>query len=202
VDFTAFVLSNLPPPPASVLEVGCGGGELALALDRAGYGVLAIDPDAPEGRIFRRVTLDELDDPGPFDAAIAARVLHHVHPLDSAVEKLARLTPLLLLDEFASERLDARASEWYHAHRRTVKDPSGPPDLDAWREAHHDLHPSAAVLGAARAHFEERYLEWRPYFYRWLKSPESEDAEWAAIEAGELFALGFRAVYLRPGLIE
>jgi hypothetical protein len=74
--------------------------------------------------------------------------------------------------------------------------------LDAWREAHHDLHPSAAVLGAASAHFEERYLEWRPYFYRWLKSPESEDAEWAAIEAGELFALGFRAVYLRPGLIE
>jgi 2-polyprenyl-3-methyl-5-hydroxy-6-metoxy-1,4-benzoquinol methylase len=32
----AFVREQLPPPSASVLEVGCGDGELARELDAAG----------------------------------------------------------------------------------------------------------------------------------------------------------------------
>ena len=40
----AFVRSALPPPPARVLEVGAGDGELAAALLAAGYDVVAIDP--------------------------------------------------------------------------------------------------------------------------------------------------------------
>src|SRR5687768_9945052 len=83
LSFTAFVLSQLPPPPRRVLEVGCGRGELALALDAAGYEVVAVDPDAPEGPIFRRTTIEELDEPGPFDAIVAAFSLHHVHDLDA-----------------------------------------------------------------------------------------------------------------------
>ena len=34
----------------------------------------------------------------PWDAVIAARVLHHVDPLDDGVALLARLAPLLLVD--------------------------------------------------------------------------------------------------------
>ena len=44
-----FVLDQVGLPPDRVLEVGCGEGELAHALARAGYSVTAIDPQAPEG---------------------------------------------------------------------------------------------------------------------------------------------------------
>jgi SAM-dependent methyltransferase len=197
VHVTGFVLSNLPPPPARVLEVGCGRGELARALDDAGYDVLAIDPEAPEGPIFRSVTLEELDDVGPFDAAVAARVLHHVDRLDAAVEKLARLAPLLILDEFAPERIDARAKAWYAAQRATLADPEGPPDLDEWQARHRDLHASDAVVAALDRHFAGRFFERRPYFYRWLKSPESEALERAGVEAGEVPPVGWRWVGTR-----
>jgi SAM-dependent methyltransferase len=203
LDFTAFALSHLPPPPSRVLEVGCGRGELARALDAVGYDVLAVDPRAPEGTIFRQITLEQLDDPGPFDAAIAGRVLHHVHPLEPAIEKLARLAPILILDEFAWERLDRPTEEWYEVQLRILaergREPSDPPDLDQWREEHADLHPSDAVREAVGARFEERVLEWRAYLYRWLDGPQSEEAEQALIDAGAITALGYRAVYYRQG---
>jgi len=37
-----FVLGRIGDPPARVLEVGCGEGELARVLDRAGHRVTAI----------------------------------------------------------------------------------------------------------------------------------------------------------------
>ena len=52
--------------------MGCGSGELALALDVAGYDMVAVDPKAPDGPIFRRTTIEELDEPGPFDAVVAS----------------------------------------------------------------------------------------------------------------------------------
>jgi hypothetical protein len=66
-----FVLEQVGDPPARVLEVGYGEGELARALARAGHLVTAIDPRAPEGPIFRRVRLEELSNPGPFDTSEA-----------------------------------------------------------------------------------------------------------------------------------
>src|SRR5262249_8788386 len=112
--FLDYALSRLPPPPSRVLEVGCGDeGGISPALAEAGYDVLAIDPRAPEGAIFRRVRLEELDAPGPFDAAVAGRVLHHVDPLGPAVDRLAGLAPLLILDEFSCDRVDSAARAWY-----------------------------------------------------------------------------------------
>ncbi len=50
------VTANVPPG-TRVLEVGCGEGRLAAALADAGYEVIAIDPRAPVGHIFRQVRL-------------------------------------------------------------------------------------------------------------------------------------------------
>src|SRR5574340_490303 len=89
--FHAFARRHLPAPPARLLEVGCGDGRLALALAADGYDMVAIDPEAPEGEIFRRLSLEELDEPGAFDAAVASLSLHHVQDLESAATSLAAL---------------------------------------------------------------------------------------------------------------
>ena len=192
-EFLEFVLQRLPAAAARVLEVGCGAeGGLTPALAAAGYDVLGIDPDAPEGPLFRSVTLEELDDPGPFAAVVASRVLHHVDPLGPGLDKLARLAPLLLVDEFAPERIDEPTREWYEAQHRRLLDPLGPGDLREWAARHPDLHPSHVVLGELEARYETQHLEWRPYLYRWLGDPASEEPERNLIDAGAIRAVGFR----------
>ena len=101
--FLDFAREHLPAPPARVLEVGCGRGELTTALAVAGYDVLGIDPLAPPGDRFRRVRLEDLDpSDGGFDAVVASHSLHHVRDLDQALDRIvALLQPagLLVLDE-------------------------------------------------------------------------------------------------------
>lgn len=200
--FAEFVLAHLPPPPARVLEVGCGHeGGVAYELDAAGYDVLAIDPHAPEGRLFRRATLEELDDPGPFDAAVAGRVLHHVEPLGPGLEKLARLAPLLVVDEFAWERIDEAAQTWYEGHHRALRaagrDPYGPPSLDEWRRNHPGLHRSDHLLHELEQRYATQVLDRGPYLYRWLESEASEELERSLVDAGAISAIGWRYAGVR-----
>jgi hypothetical protein len=202
VDFTEYALSQLPPPPRRVLEVGCGHeGGIAPALAAVGYDVLAIDPDAPAGPLYRRVTLEELDDPGPFDAVVAGRVLHHVHPLGPALDKLAALAPLLLLDEFAWNHMDEPTVDWYESQHRVLRaagrEPKGPPNLTEWRARHSDLHPYETLRAELDTRFEERHFEWRPYFYRWLEGPATESLEAGLIEAGAIRPIGLRYAGVR-----
>jgi hypothetical protein len=202
VNFTEFVLSQLPQPPGRVLEVGCGRkGGVASALASAGYEVLAIDPDAPEGPLYRQVALEEFDEPGPFDAVVAGRVLHHVHPLGSALDKLAGLAPLLILDEFAWNHLDGPTVEWYEAQHRLLvaagREPKGPPDLAEWRARHADLHPYETLRAEVAERYNERSFEWRPYLYRWLQGPASEALEEGLISAGAIRPIGFRYAGVR-----
>jgi SAM-dependent methyltransferase len=139
-----FVLSQLPPPPRRILEVGCGEGELARGIAASGYDVVAIDPEAPEGQIFRQTTIESFDEPGPFDAVVASRSLHHVHDLDAALDKLVRLLRgPLILNEFAWDRREPMTPEW--------------------KEEHAGLHGYGVMRAELDARFEERFFEWRPY---------------------------------------
>ena len=203
--FADFLLEDLPPPPARVLEVGCGRtGGVTPALVEAGYDVLAIDERAPEGERFRQVTLEQLEEPAEFDAVVAERVFHHVHPLGEALDKVARLAPLFLLDEFAWERIDDSARDWYERQYRALaaagREPPGPRDLAEWRETWDDLHPSDVLRRELAARFEQRLYEDRPYLYRWLDGPATEPLEQALIDARAIQPIGFRWVGVRQPL--
>jgi SAM-dependent methyltransferase len=144
MELTEFVLSQLPSAPARVLEVGCGKGDLARALVAAGHEVVAIDPEAPQGAIFRRTTIEAFDEAGPFDAVVASLSLHHVEDLGGVLDKLARLLRgPLILNEFAWDRYEPMTPEW--------------------KEEHAALHGYAQMRPALDARFEERLFEWRPY---------------------------------------
>jgi SAM-dependent methyltransferase len=202
VDFTQFALSQLPAAAGRVLEVGCGReGGVTPELADAGYDVLAIDPEAPEGGLYRQITLEELDDPGPFDAVVAGRVLHHVHPLGAALDKLAGLAPLLILDEFAWNHMDGPTVEWYEAQHRVLRaagrQPKGPPVLADWYAEHSDLHAYEVLRGEVDARYDETRFEWRPYLYRWLAGPATEALEQALIESGAIRPIGFRYAGVR-----
>ena len=164
-----------------MLEVGCGAGELSLALDAAGYEVVAVDPEASEGRIFRRTTIEELDEPGPFDAIVAAFSLHHVEDLEAVLDKLRGLLDgLLIVDEFGWDLLDEATAKQYEL------------DLGDWREEHADLHGFEALRKGLGARFAERHFEWGPYFSRHLDADADEERR--LIEADEIRPLGFRYV--------
>jgi SAM-dependent methyltransferase len=180
-----------------VLEVGCGEGDLARALDAAGYRVLAIDPQAPEGAIFRRVTIEELDDAGPFDAAVASYSLHHIENLDRALDRLASLLKprgTLVIEEFGWDRLDRETAAWY---ARRQEEQSVETALAEWATEHEGLHGFTDMRAALDDRFEEHIFEWRPYLYRCLDRDDLEANERDAITRGEIQAIGFRYIGIR-----
>jgi len=194
-DFATFVLSQLPPPPRRVLEIGCGttGGLVGVLVD-AGYDAIGVDPRAPDGDRFRQVDFREID--GEYDAVVAGRMLHHVRPLGEALDRVAAFAPLLVVDEFAWDRIDAPAQDWYEGQRRILvaagTDPPGPVSLDEWRAAHTGLHPHRELLEGLRARYRETAFEWLPYLYRWLGGTSSEPLEQALVDAQAFPAIGWR----------
>ena len=193
-----FVLDQVGASPARVLEVGCGEGELARALARAGHFVTAIDPRAPQGPIFRSVGIEAFSDPGPFDRVVASLSLHHVGDLGKALEKIAALLReggALIVVEFAWERLEGSTAEWA-LERLPAASPSG---HTSWLErrrgwAEEGSHDSRRMRSELRRRFAERRFEWVPYLYADLADGFSEADERAAIEAGTIDATGFRYV--------
>ena len=158
MDFATYALSQLPDLPARVLEIGCGeDGGVTSALVEAGYDTAAVDPRAPEGPRYRRLRFQDLADES-YDAVVAERVLHHVHPLGESIDKLATLAPLLVVDEFAWDRIDERTQAWYEARHRALRSngeaPGGPPDLETWRAKWTDLHAGDAVRHALVARYD------------------------------------------------
>lgn len=202
---TAQLVVEHAPAPARLLEVGCGEGHLARRLVELGYDVVAIDPDAPEGDIFRRASLEEFDSPQPFDVVVARRSLHHIADLEAAVTKIHSLLHeggTLILDEFAWDQMDARTAQWYHSN---VTEPR-PEDESlhhdrfpgAWVAEHYGLHGSGAMRRALEGLFDERQFERVPYIAEhYLKRPDLVEIEHDLIRRGAISALGFRYAGVR-----
>ena len=118
--FHEWLRSQLPAPPARVLEVGCGNGRLARALQRAGYDVVAVDPRAPNGRIFQRCGIEDLDETTRFDVAVAGLALHHVGSLAVVLDKVSRLLRArgrIIVYEFAWDQFDRKTARWFWMRR-------------------------------------------------------------------------------------
>ena len=191
-----FVRVQLPAVPSRILEVGCGNGRLAWALDELGHQVVAIDPGAPEGAIFQAVSLEDFADPARFDAVVASRSLHHVHDLAGGLSKLQRLLApggRLIVVEHAFDRLDDPTARWYLDKRR-ASDPHAPGSLRAclaeWEADHAGLHGYTAMRRELDRRFTERWFAWTPTLY--LELGEGlEQEERSLIEAGSIQATGF-----------
>jgi SAM-dependent methyltransferase len=202
VDVWAFARANLPPPPARVLEVGAGSGELAAALTLAGYEMVAIDPE-PSGENVTAVSLHELDEPaGSFDAAIAVVSLHHVEPLEESCLGLAQLIRprgRLLVDEFDVAAFDERAATWLLDQWRMLGRPDERTSGELIGEMRSHLHPVERIVAALGPAFDLCSPVRGSYLYRWYLPDSLRGAEDALVAQGRLPAVGVRFVANRAG---
>lgn len=221
-----FVLSALPAAGARILEVGCGAGELAAALAERGHHVAAVD--SSEGAVglarARGVpaelgTFPEVPTPaGDLDAVFLGRVLHHVEALEPVLERAAELLVpggVLLVEDYAWERVDAPTATWIRELLEDVVKLGGDPREDwdlaadplaAWHAntQAEGLFTSEEMLAAIAARFDAPTTQDAPYAYRWAARylAEREDAEVrtravleaerAAIAAGRIVPIGWR----------
>jgi SAM-dependent methyltransferase len=194
-----FMRASLPPPPARLLEVGAGSGDLARLLAGLGYEVVAIDP-VGEGDVLP-VPLHEIDEPpGSFDAAVAVVSLHHVEPFEESCRRLAEVVRpggTLVVDEFDVVRFDEASAAWLldrwrETGRERDRDPA-----EMVAELHAELHPLETILEVLGRWFDFGPVARASYLYRWYLGEEFRAAEEALIADGELPDVGARTVGMR-----
>jgi SAM-dependent methyltransferase len=199
VELLAFVRSSLPPPPAQILEVGAGDGELANALNAAGYEVTAIDPAAEPGGPVQPIALIDVD--GRFDAAVAVVSLHHVEPLEASCAHLATLLEpggVLVVDEIDSQIFDTTAATWWLGQRRALgsrDEDLGPSEMVD--DLRHHVHPVSRMMDALTPHFALGAPVRGPYLHRWNLPAALYAPELDLIAAGLLPPVGWRQVGIR-----
>jgi SAM-dependent methyltransferase len=201
-----FVRGQLPPAPATVLEVGCGtlGGFVPALLD-AGYHALGVDPEAPEGPCYRQIEFERYEPPQPVDCVVASLSLHHVTDL---LKDLLVADGVLVVVEWAWERFDeatarwcfarlvppapGAAPGWLHKHQERWAASGQPWDgyLRAWATAER-LHPGEDIVRGLDARFDRQFYVEAPYLFAELATT-SQAEEQAAIDAGLIQAGGIR----------
>jgi SAM-dependent methyltransferase len=151
------------------------------------------------------------------ECVVASLSLHHVADLGAALDRLqALLAPggVLVVVEFARERFDEVTARWCFA-RLT---PPAPGDEPSWLHKHQErwaasgrpwddylrawadeegLHPGELIMRGLDARFDRRFSAEAPYFFADL-ADTSEAEEQAAIDAGQIQAIGIRYAATRP----
>jgi SAM-dependent methyltransferase len=185
--FDAFLLDVLPPR-ARVLDVGCGDGALVERLAEAGFDSVGVDPNAPAASRLVRERVEDATGIGRFDAVCSVMALHHadLEPVLESIGGLLRPGGLVLVSEFSWDAYDERAAAWVAEH-----DPARDGSVAAWHDEHEGLHSGERVRSALDEAFEWRSLTNRPYLAPMVSRPDLERGELAAIERGELPAIGW-----------
>lgn len=189
----SFVQKYAPPPPARILEVGCGSGRLASHLRDSGYQIIALDTSVDavvkaqshglDARVARWPDFDE----SPFDLVLFTRSLHHIRELPKAIEQakhILRPNGMVLVEEFASEEVENVTVQWLYELLtllngllplqwasgwlgRDFLEHTNP--MAAWKAAHHErIHPSVEMEACLRANFPHVDVHVAPYLFRYI----------------------------------
>jgi SAM-dependent methyltransferase len=217
----AFVRRHMPRRACRVLEVGCGNGELAAALQNRRCSVVAIDEDATAVRRSRRRGIDARQAQWPrfhdglFDVIVFARSLHECEDMRAGVaHAVQQLRPggRLLVEDFDFAAANPVTVMWLHGvasglmaagvlpvrHWLVARllGKRAPIDAGLW-EHHDDLgHESMRrLLAETGLPLQEEVTE---YLFRYVEtaSPGVQErvrrAEAALIAAGAIEPLGRR----------
>lgn len=180
-------------PNSTILEIGCGDGDVAHQLNSLGHDVTAIDTDAgaidrARGKSVNAVAARWPDyQSDPMNVIVFTRSLHHMGDLNGAIAAArSRLRDggALLIEDFAFYAANEQTSAWFAAQLR--RDPitklleaapdsfaekllEASPPHNAWHSNHgHDLHSIEAMTAAVAAQFQIQSVDSTPYLYRYL----------------------------------
>lgn len=185
----AFLMKHLPRS-AQLIEVGCGKGHVAQALNDRGYRVVGLDADSETVAIAKERGAPVLQaiwpefESAPVDAIAFTRSLHHIGDLQRAVQT-ARDSLLphgkLLVEDFAFDAADEPTIIWFmHVVRNQPQINAGASDFiselisaddpaAAWQRHHnHEVHSVEAMTGCIAEHFIIEEASAVPYLYRYL----------------------------------
>lgn len=147
-----FARGQLPPAPATVLEVGCGTvGGFVPALSEGGYQAPGVDPEAPEGSDYQRIEFEHYNPPWPVNCVVASLSLHHVANLDAALDRLRDLLApggALVVVEWAWERFDEPTAQWCFARLA----PPAPGAEPGWLHKHQQRWAASGRLPSGVGH--------------------------------------------------
>jgi SAM-dependent methyltransferase len=186
-----------------ILEVGCGRGDIARRLGAQGLQVTAIDLELPDPAPATNVTFVERDflrfAAEPFDAVVFTSSLHHIAPLDAAIDRTYRLLApggLLIADDFDLAAPNAVTLRWYYdtqdllaaadVYPRDHLDAPNPDVMARWQAAHsHGDEPplpsGLQMREAVAERFEVGDVHGCAYLYRHLAKHLPQDARGVAI---------------------
>jgi len=211
-----------------VVEVGAGPGHLARRLQADGVSVTALDLSPPpyvDSSGVRWVQGDFLAfDDEPFDAVLFTASLHHITPLDAAVERArALLAPggVLVVDDFDLEAPDEATARWYYEVQELLAAtgtydawrlhaPRDLPPLQRWQAEHEHhgapLHTGRVMLAGIEAAVGPPEVARGPYLYRYLCAGTSNrsvaqhvlSVETRRIADGSVQPVGLRVIARSP----